>query len=563
MAQRIVAGRYQLQREVGRGGMATVYLCTDVKHGREVALKVLRPELAELVGAERFLREIAITAALNHPHILPQLDSGAEDGLLYYVMPYLSGGSLRLLLAGGAIPLEAVTRITGEIASALDYAHTRGIVHRDIKPENVLFSEGVVVVADFGIARALSGVTASRLTVTGVSVGTLGYMSPEQALGTAELDARSDVYSLGCVVYELLVGSTPASWPDAGDVALGRFSDLPAHHRAKLDACPGRVEQVMVQALALRAQHRFATPGEFAARLSTAAQRTAPFSEDQVRKLLRRAAELQAASPDPPAGGELTIGAVEQIAAQVGIPPEHVRAAARQLQHPVSPAVRPQTPVPSVEPSMGQPALAGGAPLPARSGAPVPAQGGGQEAKWDRLVATATALGELSEEVFPAMVAEIERRLGIVGHVSVMGRTLTWSPATQGEETRKLVVQVNGRDGLTSVRIQESLELQGLRKLAIPAGIMTLAAFGAAWTSILGLPEPAVGLFTVLSGALGGFLGVRMVVATDSMNRQPQLQKLAEALAELARNAQAPAASSENPAAISAGTVIPPAVENG
>jgi len=515
MAQRTVAGRYQLLREVGRGGMATVYLCTDLKHQREVALKVLRPELAALVGAERFLREIAITASLNHPHILPLLDSGAEDGLLYYVMPYLSGGSLRLLLAGGAIPLEATTRIASEIASALDHAHARGVIHRDVKPENVLFSEGVAVVADFGIARALSGVTASRLTVTGLSVGTLGYMSPEQALGTVELDARSDVYSLGSVVYELMVGATPASWPGAEDVQLGRFADLPADHRTKLDGYPGRIEQVLVRALALRPQHRFATPGEFAAALGEAAHRTTGFSDDQVRQLLRRAAELQAASPDPVPGGELTIGAVEQIAAQVGIPPVHVREAVRELQ--------PIRPLPSIQPHD-----------------PAASPAAAQEPKWDRLVATATVSGEASDDVYPAMVAEIERRLGIVGHVTVMGGTLTWSPATQSEESRKLVIQVAARDGLTTVRIQENLELEGWRKAAIPFGMVTMAAFALAWTSVLGLTEPAVPVIALLSGALGGFLGVRTVTWSDATSRGPQLQQLAEALAALARAMPAP-----------------------
>ncbi len=207
-----LASRYFLEREVGRGGMATVYLAKDLKHGREVALKVIRPELAAAVGTERFLREIEITAGLNHPHVLPLLDSGAPDGLLYYVMPYVAGGSLRPLLESDTeIPLEAVLRIAREVASALDYAHNRGVVHRDIKPENILFNEGLAVVGDFGIARAVSSAPREKVTRTGAALGTLGYMSPEQALGMGEMDARTDVYSLGCVIYEMLVGGTPAS----------------------------------------------------------------------------------------------------------------------------------------------------------------------------------------------------------------------------------------------------------------------------------------------------------------------------------------------------------------
>ncbi|NJD11301.1 MAG: serine/threonine protein kinase, partial [Gemmatimonadetes bacterium] len=308
MGTRIVAGRYELLREVGRGGMATVFLGNDLKHHREVALKVLRPDLAAIVGAERFLREIEITAGLNHPHILPLLDSGADEGVLFYVMPYVAGGSLRLLLSGGQVPLDAITRIAGDVASALDHAHARGVIHRDVKPENILFNEGLAVVADFGIARAVSGAAAGRLTTTGLSVGTLGYMSPEQALGTSELDARTDVYSLGSVVYELLMGATPAAWPSAEDVTLGRFDELPPEHRNRLDGYPGRVEQVLVRALALRPQHRYTSAGEFASALAAASQRTLPFTDEQVRQLLQRAAELQAAAPEPPPAG-LTIGA--------------------------------------------------------------------------------------------------------------------------------------------------------------------------------------------------------------------------------------------------------------
>ncbi|NJD20104.1 MAG: serine/threonine protein kinase, partial [Gemmatimonadetes bacterium] len=180
----VLSSRYRLAREVGRGGMATVYLATDEKHGRPVALKVFRGDAAAAVGAERVLREIEITAALNHPHILPLLDSGEADGLLFYVMPYVPGGSLRRLLNGPErIPVESVLRIAREVASALDHAHAEGIVHRDIKPENILFNAGLAVVADFGVARAVSLAPREHMPRTGVAVGTLGYMSPEQAIG--------------------------------------------------------------------------------------------------------------------------------------------------------------------------------------------------------------------------------------------------------------------------------------------------------------------------------------------------------------------------------------------
>ena len=195
-----LAPRYRLHRELGAGGMATVYLAHDLKHDRDVALKVLRAELGAVLGAERFLREIQLTASFQHPHILPLLDSGEAGGLLYYVMPYVEGESLRHRLQHeGQLPLEDALRLTGEVAEALDYAHGQGIIHRDIKPENILLSRGHALVADFGIALAVTQAGAGRLTETGLSLGTPAYMSPEQASGDPRLDGRSDQYSLACV----------------------------------------------------------------------------------------------------------------------------------------------------------------------------------------------------------------------------------------------------------------------------------------------------------------------------------------------------------------------------
>ncbi|MGD2153614.1 MAG: serine/threonine-protein kinase, partial [Gemmatimonadales bacterium] len=205
-----LADRYALQDELGSGGMAVVYLAGDLRHDRQVAVKVLRPELAAAMGADRFLREIKLTAKLNHPHILPLLDSGEADGFLYYVMPYVAGESVRGRLERETqLPVDEALRITRQVASALEFAHRQDVIHRDIKPENVLLHEGEAMVADFGIALAVSAAGGERLTETGVSVGTAEYMSPEQALGEGEPDARSDIYSLGCVLYEMLVGEPP------------------------------------------------------------------------------------------------------------------------------------------------------------------------------------------------------------------------------------------------------------------------------------------------------------------------------------------------------------------
>ncbi len=205
-----LADRYRIERELGSGGMATVYLAQDLKHERRVALKVFRPELAAALGNERFFREIKITANLSHPHILPLLDSGEADGFLYYVMPVIEGESLRDRLSRDKqLPVDDALKITSEIASALSYAHSHDIVHRDIKPENILFQAGEVVVADFGIALAVDSAGGTRLTETGFSLGTPAYMSPEQVSGEQKIDGRSDIYSLACVLYEMLAGDPP------------------------------------------------------------------------------------------------------------------------------------------------------------------------------------------------------------------------------------------------------------------------------------------------------------------------------------------------------------------
>src|SRR5437867_4482318 len=206
--QAALADRYGLERELGHGGTATVYLARDLRHGRPVAIKVLRPEIAAALGPERFLREIQIAAQLAHPHILPLHDSGAAGAFLYYVMPYVEGESLRdRLEREGQLPVEQAVQIAREVADALSYAHGNDVVHRDIKPENILFEAGHAVVSDFGIARAITATAGDTLTETGIVIGTPAYMSPEQASGTGPIDGRSDVYSLGCVLYEMLAGA--------------------------------------------------------------------------------------------------------------------------------------------------------------------------------------------------------------------------------------------------------------------------------------------------------------------------------------------------------------------
>jgi tRNA A-37 threonylcarbamoyl transferase component Bud32 len=257
-------GPYEVVRRLGRGGTATVYLARDTRHHRSVAIKVLHPELAAALGSERFLREIEIAASLHHPHILPLFDSGASDGLLYYVMPLVEGESLRRRLEQ-AEPLttaEAIA-IAQQVAAALDHAHRQGVVHRDIKPENILLQDGQAIVADFGIARAIDTAGVDRLSEPGFATGTPTYMSPEQAKGEGPLDGRSDIYSLGCVLYEMLTGQPPFTGPTPR-LILARHSTEPVTSlRTLVPTIPKAVDHAVLKALAKRRADRFATAGEF------------------------------------------------------------------------------------------------------------------------------------------------------------------------------------------------------------------------------------------------------------------------------------------------------------
>ena len=264
-----LADRYSIERELGRGGMATVYLAQDIRHGRRVAIKVLRPELAAVLGAERFLREIEIAARLSHPHILPLYDSGQADGLLYYVMPHIEGESLRDRLdREKQLPIDDALRLAQQVAAALDYAHRREIVHRDIKPENILLHEGHALVADFGIALAVRAAAGERLTETGLSLGTPYYMSPEQATGDRQIDARSDIYSLGCILYEMLAGEPPFSGPTAQAVVARILTEQPRDLRMLRPSVPAVVERVVAKSLARLPADRYVTAAKFAEALA-------------------------------------------------------------------------------------------------------------------------------------------------------------------------------------------------------------------------------------------------------------------------------------------------------
>ena len=266
----LLGDRYTIERELGRGAMATVYLADDAKHHRKVAIKILHRELAASIGTDRFLREIETAARLNHPHIIPLYESGAANGVFYYVMPFVRGESLRhKLRREGRLPINEAVNVTRQVAAALAFAHTEGVIHRDIKPENILLHEGEAMVTDFGIALAVHGSTNGRMTETGMAIGTPEYMSPEQAVGEPHLDARSDVYSLGCVLYEMLAGESPHSAPTPQAMIVKRLTKPAPMVRQVRGDVPARIERALTKALAQDPADRFASATELATALAT------------------------------------------------------------------------------------------------------------------------------------------------------------------------------------------------------------------------------------------------------------------------------------------------------
>ncbi|UCD25639.1 MAG: serine/threonine protein kinase [Gemmatimonadota bacterium] len=496
-----LADRYRIEREVGSGGMATVYLAHDLKYDRSVAVKVLKPDLAQAIGPERFLREIRITAQLNHPHILPLLDSGEAAGFVYYAMPYVSGGSLRQRInRSDGLPIDVVVRVTQQVAAALEHAHRCGVIHRDVKPENILFSDGLAIVADFGIARALGSAGTEALTRSGFPLGTPGYMSPEQATGKTEFDERTDVCSLGCVVYEMLIGETPGVWSTPDEVRVGRFAVLSRGHREKLDRLPGRVEQALVKALAIRESERFASPIEFSDVLASVSQGSARLSDSKVREVLGKAAELEAQQPTEPA---LSVGALEQVAAEVGIAPQRVRDALDQQEGEVRHEVEPRGDNP-------------------------PARFHKEKLLLDRYVPRA-----FSASQHEALVAEIQSILGIVGHISTIGDSLTWSPAAPGTESRKLVITVTPQSDKTHIHIEERFELAGWRLFAPGWGAAAGGLTGLGLGALIGMGEPAFVIPAVIFAFGGAITMANAMIRVPAARRRPELVKLADRLVEL------------------------------
>ena len=326
-----LALHYRLEREIGAGGMATVYLAEDLRHDRRVALKVLRPELAAVIGAERFLAEIKLTANLQHPHILPLFDSGEADSFLYYVMPFVEGESLRdRLRREKQLPVEDAVRIAREVADALDYAHRHGVIHRDIKPENILLHDGRALVADFGIALAASKAGSTRMTETGMSLGTPQYMSPEQAMGEREITARSDVYAVGAVLYEMLTGDPPFSGSTAQAIVARVVTEVPRPLLPQRHTIPPHVETAVLTALEKLPADRFATAAQFAEAL-TRPMATRPMGSTVAIPTHSGVSGIRARLRDP-----VTLALAVVTVAALGL-------AAMQLRRPA-----PETPAPTV-----------------------------------------------------------------------------------------------------------------------------------------------------------------------------------------------------------------------
>ena len=494
--------------------MATVYVAYDRKHHRDVALKVLRPDIASTIGAERFLNEIEIVARMVHPHILPLHDSGEAHGFIYYVMPFIDGGSLRQrLVHEGRMSAPRAIEIAAPIADALTYAHRLGVLHRDIKPENVLFAQSHPIVADFGIAKAVSSATSgAQLTRTGISLGTPGYMSPEQAAGFTAVDARTDVYSLAVIVYEMLVGEIPGRWVSEECTRVGRFVDCDPRHRTQLSAAGATVEGALVRALAINPDRRTPTPQDFVNELRGAAHEgRRRYRPDEIEAIVNRAAEIEVGNPT--SSGSMTLGGVEQIARDVGIDTRAVRSAAASLSRPSA----------------------------RDTGVDAPKYnyfiGGPTRIVYERIVE-----GELPDAEFPTLVEEIRNSMKEMGRVSQLGRTFTWTLSDGRSGLRNVEIAVTVRSGRTRIVVQENLNnLIGGVFGGIGGGVgggglgpLMGVMFGA-----LHLPGVAAAVF------IPAWLGIVYSAARTAFHyaarrRANVLGELADRLAELARELVAP-----------------------
>ncbi len=492
--------RYLVERELGQGGMSLVYLARDLRHDRAVALKVLLPELSAVIGAERFLNEIRVTANLQHAHILPLFDSGTAEGLLYYVMPYVEGESLRDRLSRERqLPIGEAVRLTSQIISALDYAHRRGVLHRDIKPENILLHEGQALVADFGIALALRHAGGNRLTGTGLTVGTPQYMSPEQATGDRDLDARSDLYSLAAVLYEMLAGEPPFNGPTVQAILTKLVTENPRPLRQVRDTIPPALEATLQQALAKLPADRFTGAAEFAEALARVPLTPTP-SQSVALAAVRRPRLRTAAGWSAAVVAALALGTVGGWRLTRSEPErDHIRFVVPTLNQQVDPDYS-WVPTLAIGPAGRDLVFRNGGllqwralgdftptPLPGTAGASMPAFS--PDGKWvafhqDGHLRKIALAGGSVVEIAPAD----------------MGPGMTW-----GEDGRIYFSSLGGNGGIWRVSVE------GGAPEAVTAVADSAAEHMHAWPQLL--PGGKELLFTVL-GPSGGAMDSRIVVET-------------------------------------------------
>jgi serine/threonine protein kinase len=544
--------------------MATVYLAQDLKHKRSVAVKVLRADVSATLGTDRFLREIEIAAGLTHPHILPLHDSGEAADLLYYVMPFIEGESLRgRLNTVGQLSVSEALSIVRDVAEALTYAHGKGVIHRDIKPENILFAAGHAIVADFGIAKAISTAGGENLTRSGFPLGTPGYMSPEQAAGITDLDEKTDVYALACVFYETVIGCPPGLWLTEEAVRLGRFVKAAPDHRERLDLLPGRLEQVLARALAMNADDRHATPLELVDALTDASKGSAKLSDEKVQLILARAAELQVENPT--VDGRLPVDMVEQVAGEAGIPPARVHEAVQGMPQPseagytdveVREILRRAAALDALRTSQGEALSIGAVEQVAAEVGIAPAQvreaardvdlrldavltekGGAKTGlfRWpQKLEVSRSVEGEISRDRYVDLVDEMRSALGTTGQISTLGRSLIWSASPPGGIGRNVTVSIRPQEGRTRIQIEENLAMVGPDMFAPFLGAAGGGAVGLALTASIGFLASPLVLLPL--GLAGGFLGFNFtsyaIFQSATKKRFPQLSELANRLAE-------------------------------
>jgi serine/threonine protein kinase len=480
--QAAIGDNYRLIRAIGRGGMATVYLAEDVKHHRKVAVKVLKPELAEALGGDRFLQEIEIAAGLTHPHILPLHDSCDVEGCLHYVMPFVDGESLRGLMN----------------RSRRCSWYKKWLAHSPMHTDKEWYT-GTSSRRTFCCRRATRSWPTS--VSPRLSVPRVVYTSHAQgsrsglraAVGRTDLDETTDVYSLACVFYEMVIGETPEMWPTEEAMRLGRFIDASPQHRKLLDRLPGSAEQVLVKALSLKPSNRFSSPNAFAEALVASFGTKPQFRHTQAKEIVKRAADIQLENPTQE--GALSLGGVQQIAAEVGIPPQYVEQAARSLDRP--------TASPTHSRFLGAPTVI----------------------QFERVVN-----GEVPESEYPELVEEIRATFGTTGEINTLGQSLAWR--TPGQGTRQASVTIIPRAGRTRIRVRERLtNLAGGLFGGIMGGVGG-SSIGAAFAIAFGAGIPLLGIGVAAVAVSGSYGLARLIYTANARVKSTELSDLADRLAQ-------------------------------